>query len=161
GASSGFSPGSIAAGGSSTLTLSAGTAAPGNYTVTVTGASGGLSHSAAIAWTITSAASCPAGYALKFNGHSYRAAAPDRDAHPVASCHADGQHVVVINDSAENTWALGQLTSSNHFVWIGLHFTAATASWTWDDGTPLGSGFESFSGAPPTNPSSPCVDASQ
>jgi Lectin C-type domain len=83
----------------------------------------------------------------------------DTYANVAASCHADGEHVVVINDSSENTWALGQLTSSNSFVWIGLHFTSG--AWTWDDGTALGSGFEAFSGAPPTNPSNPCVNAHQ
>ena len=162
GASSSFSPASVAAGGSSTLTLSAGTASPGVYPVTVTGTSGGVTHNATVTWTISAAApGCPASYTLKFNGHSYRAVAQNTYANVVASCHADGQHVVVINDSAENTFALGQLVSSNSFVWIGLHYTAATASWTWDDGTPLGTGFESFSGAPPTNPADPCVNARQ
>ncbi len=161
GASSSLSPASVAAGSSSTLTLSAGAAAPGSYPVTVTGTGGGLTHSATITWTITAGTgtSCPASYTLKFNGHSYRATSVDTYANVAASCHADGQHVVVINDSSENTWALGQLTSSNSFVWIGLHFTAGV--WTWDDGTPLGAGFEAFSGAPPTNPSNPCVDAHQ
>jgi hypothetical protein len=161
GASSSLSPASVAAGGSSTLTLSAGTAAPGNYPVTVTGTSSGLTHSATITWTISpgTGTSCPASYALKFNGHSYRATSVDTYANVVASCHADGEHVVVINDSSENTWALGQLTSSNGFVWIGLHFTSG--AWTWDDGTALGSGFEAFSGAPPTSPSNPCVNARQ
>jgi hypothetical protein len=161
GASSSLSPASVAAGGSSTLTLSAGTAAPGNYPVTVTGTSSGLTHSATITWTISpgTGTSCPASYALKFNGHSYRATSVDTYANVVASCRADGEHVVVINDSSENTWALGQLTSSNGFVWIGLHFTSG--AWTWDDGTALGSGFEAFSGAPPTSPSNPCVNARQ
>ena len=161
GASSSLSPASVAAGGGSTLTLSAGTATPGNYSVTVTGTSGGLSHSTAITWTITAGTGtrCPASYTLKFNGHSYRATSVDTYANDAASCRADGEHVVVINDSSENTWALGQLTSSNGFVWIGLHFTAG--AWTWDDGTLLGSGFEAFSGAPPTNPSNPCVNAHQ
>lgn len=160
GASGSLSPASVTAGGSSTLTLSAGTASPGNYTVTVTGTSGGLSHTRTVAWTITSTGvSCPASYTLKFNGHSYRATSVDTYANDAASCHADGQHVVVINDSSENTWVMGQLTSANSFIWIGLHFTAS--AWTWDDGTLLGSGFEAFSGAPPTSPSNPCVDAHQ
>jgi hypothetical protein len=70
-----------------------------------------------------------------------------------------GQHVIVINDSSENTWAMGQLTSSNGFVWIGLQFTAS--AWTWDDGTLLGSGFEAFSGGVPTSPTNACVNARQ
>jgi hypothetical protein len=161
GASSSLSPASVAAGGSSTLTLSAGTASPGSYPLMVTGTGGGLTHSATITWTISGSTgtSCPASYTLKFNGHSYRATSVDTYPNVAASCHADGQHVVAINDSSENTWALGQLTSSNSFVWIGLHFTAGT--WMWDDGTTLGSGFEAFSGAPPTNPSNPCVNAHQ
>jgi len=105
-----------------------------------------------------SGSSCPASYTLKFNGHSYRSVPQDTYANVVASCHADGQHVVVINDSSENTWALGQLVSSNSFVWIGLHFATA---WTWDDGTTLGSGFENFVGGVPTSPANPCVDAHQ
>jgi hypothetical protein len=162
GASSSFSPASVAAGGSSTLTLSAGTAVPGVYPVTVTGTSGGVTHNASLTWTISGTGSgCPANYTLKFNGHSYRTVAQNTYANVVASCHADGQHVVAINDSAENTFVLGQLVSSNSFVWIGLHFTAATATWTWDDGTPLGTGFESFAGAPPANPTDPCVNAHQ
>jgi hypothetical protein len=104
-------------------------------------------------------AGCPASYTLKFNGHSYRPVPADMYPNLVASCHADGQYVVAINDSGENTWALAQLDSPNKFVWIGLHFTAG--AWTWDDGTPLGAGFESFAGAPPTNPPDPCVDAHQ
>jgi lectin-like protein len=161
GASSSFSPGSVAAGGSSMLTLSAGTASPGSYQVTVTGTSGGVAHNTTLTWTISTASICPSSYSLKFNGHSYRAAPLGTYASVAASCHADGQHVVAINDSSENTFALGQIVSSNKFVWIGLHFTAATAIWSWDDGTPLGSGFESFAGAPPTNPANPCVDANQ
>lgn len=163
GASSSFSPASVAAGGSSTLTLSAGTATPGTYSVTVTGTSGGITHSATVTWTISASTgtSCPASYTLKFNGHSYRAVAQNTYANVVTSCHADGQHVVKIDDSSENTFVLNQLVSSNKFVWIGLNFTTATASYTWDDGTPLGTGFESFVGAPPTNPANPCVDANQ
>ncbi len=106
-------------------------------------------------------AGCPASYTLKFNGHSYRAASVDTYTNVAASCHADGQHVVVINDDSENTWALGQLISSNNYVWIGLQFTLATSTWTWDDGTPLGSGFESFFNGVPTNPPNSCVDAFQ
>ena len=53
GASSSFSSASIASGGSSTLTLSAGTATPGTYPVTVTGTSGGVTHSATVTWTIS------------------------------------------------------------------------------------------------------------
>jgi hypothetical protein len=104
-------------------------------------------------------AGCPATYSLKFNGHSYVAAPSDTYANVVASCHADGQHVIVINDDNENTWAMDQLISSNNFVWIGLHFTSG--AWTWDDGTLLGSGYESFTGGVPTNPTDPCVDAFQ
>jgi hypothetical protein len=105
------------------------------------------------------ASGCPASYTLKFHGHSYRPVLEGAYPSVVASCHADGQYVVAINDSNENTWVLGQLVSSNNFVWIGLHFTAGT--WTWDDGTPLGAGFESFVGPPPTSPADPCVDAHQ
>ena len=54
---------------------------------------------------------------------------------------------------------MGQLTSSNSFVWIGLHFTSG--AWTWDDGTLLGSGFQAFTGGVPTNPTNLCVNANQ
>jgi len=56
GASATFSPTSIAApgAGSSTLKLSAGTAAPGTYTVTVTGTGGGKTHSTTVSFTVTS-----------------------------------------------------------------------------------------------------------
>jgi hypothetical protein len=104
-------------------------------------------------------ASCPASYTLKFNGHSYLVASSDTYANVVASCHADGQHVIVINDDGENMWAMDQLISSNNYVWIGLHFTAG--AWTWDDGTLLGSGFENFLNGVPINPTDPCVDAFQ
>src|SRR5207245_1075464 len=40
------------ANGSSTLTLTPGSAAAGSYTVTVTGTSGSLSHAATVSWTI-------------------------------------------------------------------------------------------------------------
>ncbi len=54
GASAGLSATSISASGSATLTLSAGTAAPGSYTVSVTGTSGTLSHSTSVGFTVTS-----------------------------------------------------------------------------------------------------------
>jgi hypothetical protein len=55
GASAAFSPSSIAApgAGSSTLTLSTGTAAAGTYNLTVTGSGGGKSHGAALTWTVS------------------------------------------------------------------------------------------------------------
>jgi hypothetical protein len=58
GATSSFSPTSIAApgAGSSTLTISAGsTTAPGNYTVTVQGSGGGVTHTTNIALTVNAA----------------------------------------------------------------------------------------------------------
>ncbi len=54
---------------------------------------------------------------------------------------------------------MGQLTSSNSFIWIGLHFTSGT--WTWDDGALQGSDFEAFTTGVPGNPTNPCVDAHQ
>jgi hypothetical protein len=55
GAAAAFSPSSIAApgAGSSTLTLSAGTAAAGTYNLTVTGSGGGKFHGAALTWTVS------------------------------------------------------------------------------------------------------------
>jgi hypothetical protein len=56
GASATFTPTSIAApgAGSSTLKLSAGTAAVGTYTVTVTGTGGGKTHSTTVSFTVSS-----------------------------------------------------------------------------------------------------------
>jgi hypothetical protein len=56
-ASSQFSPAQVAAGGTSTMSLLAAIAAPGNYSVTVTGTGGGVSHTATLAWTIQPAPS--------------------------------------------------------------------------------------------------------
>jgi hypothetical protein len=53
GANASFSPASITAGGSSTLTLNAGTAAPGPYAITVTGTQGATVHSTTINLTVT------------------------------------------------------------------------------------------------------------
>ena len=55
GATASFSPASVTAGGSSTLTVSAGTAAPGTYSVTVTGAGPAATHSASLDLTVTAA----------------------------------------------------------------------------------------------------------
>lgn len=55
GASAQFSASSISVGGNSTITLNAGTAAQGSYTVTVTGTSGALSHAATVQWTLSAA----------------------------------------------------------------------------------------------------------
>jgi hypothetical protein len=55
GASAGFSPASIAApgAGSSTLTLTSGTAAAGTYVVTIKGTGGGKTHNTALSWTVS------------------------------------------------------------------------------------------------------------
>ncbi len=47
------SPASLTAGASATLTVNAGSAAPGNYTVTVTGTEGMKTHSATVALTVS------------------------------------------------------------------------------------------------------------
>ena len=52
GATASLSGTSISASGSATLSLNAGSAAPGTYPVVVTGASGALSHQAIVSWTI-------------------------------------------------------------------------------------------------------------
>jgi hypothetical protein len=52
GASASFSPASVSS-GSSNLTLSPGTAANGTYSLTVSGAGGGLTHTAALSWTLS------------------------------------------------------------------------------------------------------------
>ncbi len=54
GATASFSPTSVTAGGSSTLTINTGSAAAGSYTVTVTGTGTSATHSTSIALTITS-----------------------------------------------------------------------------------------------------------
>ena len=53
GASASFAPASASPGSTSALTLSAGSAAPGTYAIVVTGASGTLTHTTSIAWTVT------------------------------------------------------------------------------------------------------------
>ena len=53
GASASFSPASVAS-GSSTLTLTPGTAAAGTYGLTVSGAGGGLTRTAPLTWTLSS-----------------------------------------------------------------------------------------------------------
>ncbi len=53
GASASLSPTSVTAGGSSVLTVNAGTAAPGVYAIAVTGVEGSMSHSADISLTVT------------------------------------------------------------------------------------------------------------
>jgi hypothetical protein len=54
GASGAFSPSSIAGGsGSSTLTLSPGTAPAGTYALTISGSGGGQTHTAALSWTLS------------------------------------------------------------------------------------------------------------
>jgi hypothetical protein len=56
GASVSFNPTSVASGsGSSTLTLSPGTAAAGTYGLTVTATGGGLTHTAPLSWTLSTA----------------------------------------------------------------------------------------------------------
>jgi hypothetical protein len=54
GATAAFSPASVAGGsGTSTLTLTPGTAAAGTHALTVTGSGGGLTHTAALSWTLS------------------------------------------------------------------------------------------------------------
>ena len=55
GASVSFSPVAINAGGSSTLTVNSGTAAPGVTTLTVTGTEGSMTHTTSVTLTVTSA----------------------------------------------------------------------------------------------------------
>ena len=59
GASASLSPNSVSGAGSSTLTLSAGSAAAGTYSITVNGASGALSRSTQVSWTINGTAPTP------------------------------------------------------------------------------------------------------
>jgi len=68
GASSSFSPASVASGGTSTLTLSAGTATPGTYSVTVTGTSGGITHSATVTWTISTGTTAGCSHSICLTG---------------------------------------------------------------------------------------------
>ena len=57
GATAGFSPSSVTAGGASTLTLSAGTSTPaGSYSVTVTGTGASATHSTTVSVTVTAPA---------------------------------------------------------------------------------------------------------
>jgi hypothetical protein len=53
GATASFSPPSVSAGGSATVTLDSGTAAPGTYTVTVNGTAASATHSTTITFTVT------------------------------------------------------------------------------------------------------------
>ena len=55
GATAALSATSVAANGSSTLTLTPGRASAGSYTVTIAGTSGSLRHSTSVAWTIAPA----------------------------------------------------------------------------------------------------------
>ncbi|MBI3748933.1 MAG: hypothetical protein HY262_08840 [Chloroflexi bacterium] len=59
GAAASFSPTSVTAGASSTLTVNAGTAAPGTYTLSVTGTGTSATHSTSISLTVTGAAGAP------------------------------------------------------------------------------------------------------
>ncbi len=52
GATASFTPASVPSGSSSTLTVSAGTAAPGTYTVTITGTGSSASHSTTVSLTV-------------------------------------------------------------------------------------------------------------
>ena len=56
GASASLSPTSVPAGGSSTLTVGSGSAAPGTYTLTITGTEGSMTHSTTVALTVAKAA---------------------------------------------------------------------------------------------------------
>ena len=70
GASASFSPASIGApgAGSSAVTLAAGTAAAGTYTVTITGTGGGKSHAATVSFTVTPSGGCTPGELFADNG---------------------------------------------------------------------------------------------
>src|SRR5260370_2268294 len=48
GATASFSPASVTGSGSSTLTVATGTAAPGTYTLTISGTSGSMAHTASV-----------------------------------------------------------------------------------------------------------------
>ena len=56
GATASFNPTSVTAGGSSTLTVSAGTAAAGSYTLTITGTGASATHATSVSLTITTPA---------------------------------------------------------------------------------------------------------
>jgi subtilase family serine protease len=59
GATASLSPTSVSAGGISTLTINAGTTAPGPYTLTITGTEGSTLHFATVSLTVTAAAGVP------------------------------------------------------------------------------------------------------
>jgi len=63
----------------------------------------------------------PAGGGLTFNAAK-------------AACEANGYHLVVIDDNAENTWLRDQVSRSGDW-WLGLTDTATEGTYVWLDGT--------------------------
>ena len=82
------------------------------------------------------------------SGHHYfLTGAKSRD-DTQADCVTFGGHLVKIETSVENTFLTGHIPAGTGYVWIGLHAATGTSTYTWMDGTPLGS-YDDFVGAPP------------
>jgi hypothetical protein len=127
GATASFSPNPVAAGASSTLRLTPGTAQPGTYTISVDAKSGALTHTSSVAWTLASATdtapvaeiSTPAANAVVAGTITLAAHATDSDGDAIVKLELYVDGVLVgsgAGSPASTTWDTTAVADGPHTV---------------------------------------------
>lgn len=91
--------------------------------------------------------SCPAAYTLAHGTSRYRlgAAASWYDAQ--LACEADGAHLVVVDDAAENAFVHGLQPTGD--LWLGLSDHQAENTFRWVTGAAVTGGYQNWQTSPP------------
>jgi hypothetical protein len=95
-------------------------------------------------------ASCPASYELIHGTSRYRLGTAATWTAAQEACEADGGHLVVIDDSAENAFVIGLQPTGD--LWIGMSDHLAEGTFVWVSGAPLSAGHQSWQVVPAPQP---------
>ncbi len=75
---------------------------------------------------------------LTYGDHNYLVCATNRTwAAARSSCQGFGGELISLNDSAENSWAAGNVAYAGYWVWNGFNDQASEGSWVWSNGDPV------------------------
>ncbi|KAI8488645.1 Collectin-11 [Branchiostoma belcheri] len=69
-----------------------------------------------------------------------------------SSCQADGGHLAMPKDKATNDFLAKQIRARDYIfdhAWFGLTDQVQERTWVWEDGTPLGTGWNNWAQGPP------------
>ncbi|XP_019647101.1 PREDICTED: collectin-11-like [Branchiostoma belcheri] len=69
-----------------------------------------------------------------------------------STCQADGGHLAMPKDKATNDFLAKQIRARDYIfdhAWFGLTDQVQERTWVWEDGTPLGTGWNNWAQGPP------------